>query len=106
MHGEAQNPLTTFVGGPEMTFEAVFSDGPIFRVESNVDPVPVVFDVDGWWRFTPVSLTPEQVGRNTTVTARLIEGPQIGYRHRFRNWSDGGDLDTPRSRCPRTPTRR
>ena len=90
VHGEAQNPLTTFVGGPEMTYEAVFSDGPIFRVESNVDPIAV--DVDGWWRYTPVNLTPEYVGRNTTVTARLIEGSQIGYRHRFRSWSDGGDL--------------
>ena len=90
VHGEAEDPLTTFVGGPEMTYEAVFSDGPIFRVESNVDPVAV--DVDGRWRYTPVNLTPEHVGRNTTVTARLIESPQIAYRHRFRSWSDGGDL--------------
>ena len=90
VHGEAENPVTTFVGGPEMTFEAVFSDGPVFRVESNVDPVAV--DVDGWWRYTPVNFIPEHLGRHTTVTARLIEGSQIGYRHRFRNWSDGGDL--------------
>ena len=89
LHGGAANPAKSFALA-DMAWEAHFRDGPLFRVESNVDPVPV--HVDGWWRYTPINLTPEQVGRETTVTARLIESPGRGYRHRFRRWSDGGDL--------------
>ena len=89
LHGGAANPAKSFALA-DMAWEAHFRDGPLFRVESNVDPVPV--HVDGWWRYTPINLTPEQVGRETTVTARLIESPGRGYRHRFQRWSDGGDL--------------
>ena len=90
MHGGAANPARSFAL-PSMIWEAFFTDGPLVRVESNVDPVPVVFDDDGWRRFTPLHRTPDQVA-GRTVTARLLESPGRGYRHRFRSWSDGGDL--------------
>ena len=91
LHGEAANPAKSFAL-PAMTYEAIFRDGPLVRVESNVDPVPVVFEDDGWRRFTPLHRTPDEVA-GRTVTARLIDGsPGRGYRHRFRGWSDGGDL--------------
>ena len=88
MHGEASNPARTHVG-PGLVYHASFGDGPIFRVDSNVDPVPVI--VDGWERRTPVAFDADRFSGSTTVTPRLIESWGRAYRHRFRSWSDGGD---------------
>ena len=90
VHGEAANPAKSFAL-PAMTYEAILGDGPLVRVESNVDPVPVVFEDDGWRRFTPLHRTPDEIA-GRTVTARLIKSLGRGYRHRFRGWSDGSDL--------------
>ena len=88
MHGEASNPARTRVG-PGLAYRASFVDGPIFRVDSNVDPVPVV--VGGSERRTPVAFRADDLSV-ATVTPRLIESRGRGYRHRFRSWSDGGDM--------------
>ena len=89
LHGEAANPARTYVSAG-MAYEAYFVEGAIFRVESNVDPVPVV--ADGWERPTPVAFTPDRFPGSTTVTVNPIQTPRRSYRHRFRRWSDGGDM--------------
>ena len=90
MHGEASNPARTRVGSG-LAYHASFVDGPIFRVDSNVDPVPVVIG-GGWERRTPTAVRADEFPNTTTVTPRLIESRGRGYRHRFRRWSDGGDM--------------
>ena len=97
-HGEASNPARTRVG-PGLAYRASFVEGPIFRIDSNVDPVPVT--VDGWGEHrTPVAFGADQFPGSATVTPRLIESWGRAYRHRFRSWSDGGDMshtiDVPR----------
>ena len=89
MHGEAANPARTRVG-PGLAYRASFVDGPIFRIDSNVDPVPV--NADGRERWTPLAFRADRFSGSTTVTPRLIETRGRGYRHRFRSWSDGGDM--------------
>ena len=90
MHGEASNPARTRVG-PGLAYRATFVDGPIFRVDSNVDPVYVTVDSRGNRR-TPMAFRADEFSGTTTVSPRLIERPGKGYRHRFRSWSDGGDM--------------
>ena len=89
VHGPAANPARTVVQ-PDMIYEAVFRRGPIFRVDSNVDPVAV--NVDGYWRYTPNIFPAEGFSGVRTVTARLLESSGRAYRHRFGNWSNGGDI--------------
>ena len=89
MHGEASNPARVRVG-PGLAYRAQFVDGPIFRVDSNVDPVPVT--VDRRERRTPIAFRADRFSGTTTVAPRLIEFRGAGYRHRFRSWSDGGDM--------------
>ena len=89
MHGEASNPARTHVG-PGLSYRAQFVDGPVFRVDSNVDPVPVV--VGSWERRTPIAFRADEFQGATAVSPRLIESRGRGYRHRFRSWSDGGNM--------------
>ena len=90
MHGEASNPARTRVG-PGLTYEASFVNGPIFRIDSNVDPVPVVVGGFGE-RPTPIAFRAGELQGAATVSPRPIESHGRGYRHRFRSWSDGGDM--------------
>ena len=89
MHGGGSNPARTRVG-PGLAYRAQFVDGPIFRVDSNVDPVQVF--VGDWWEETPAMFRADEFSGTTTVSPRLIERRGKGYRHRFRSWSDGGDM--------------
>ena len=89
MHGGGSNPARTRVG-PGLAYRAQFVDGPIFRVDSNVDPVQVF--VGDWWGETPAMFRVEEFSGTTTVSPRLIERRGKGYRHRFRSWSDGGEM--------------
>lgn len=96
--GPSSNPVRTFAM-PGLTYEAVVANGPIFRVESNVDPVPVA--VGDWWGETPIVFrVPERFAGPTSVGPRLRDTGGRAYRHRFRSWSDGGDethtIDVPR----------
>lgn len=90
MHGEASNPARTRVG-PGLAYEASFVDGPIFRIDSNVDPAPVIVG-GSWERRTPIAFRADEFQGAATVSPRLIESRGRGYRHRFRSWSDGGDM--------------
>ena len=90
MHGEASNPAHTRVG-PGLSYRAQFVDGPIFRVDSNVDPIPVT--VGRRERRTPLAFRADEFSGTTTVSPRLIERRGKGYRHRFRSWSNGGGHD-------------
>ena len=88
MHGAASNPANTF-SMSELTYEAVVGNGPIFRVESNVDPVRIA--VGDWSGPTPAVFLPDALAGFTSVGRRPHATRGRGYRHRFRNWSDGGD---------------
>ena len=85
------NPARTFVL-PGVTHEAILTAGaPIFRVESNLDPVSVL--VGDFQGFTPINFLASDDRRfsgPTTVRAELTERVGKAYRHRFRSWSDGG----------------
>lgn len=89
MHGESSNPARTRVG-PGLSYTASFVDGPIFRVESNVDPVPIW--VNDWWVRSPMAFRVGDLPATVTVLPELIESHGRGYRHRFRSWSDGGAM--------------
>ena len=89
MHGGGSNPARTRVG-PGLAYRAHFVDGPIFRVDSNVDPVQV--HVGDWWGETPAMFRADEFSGTTTVSPRLKELRGKGYRHRFRSWSNGGDM--------------
>ena len=96
--GPSSNPVRTFAMSG-LTYEAVVGDGPIFRIDSNVDPVQV--SVGDWWGETPIVFDgPERFAGSTTVGPRLRDAVGRAYRHRFRRWSDGGDethtIDVPR----------
>lgn len=98
LHGETSNPARTYVA-EGMTYKAFFVEGPIFRIDSNVDPVTVV--ADGWERPTPVAFAADRFPGSTTVTVKPIQESRRSYRHRFRSWSDGGDVTHP-VEVPRT----
>ena len=89
MHGRSSNPARTRVG-PGLTYRAHFVDGPIFRIDSNVDPVSVV--IAGSRYRTPVMFRADELASRATIAPELIESPGRGYRHRFRRWSNGGDM--------------
>ena len=88
-YGEASNPARTFVAAGT-TARALFVEGPIFRVESNVEAVPVV--IRGRERMAPVAFPAGELPGATTVTAKPIEEGRRSYRHRFLNWSNGGEI--------------
>ena len=90
-HGDSSNPARTLVADG-LTYRARFTEGPMFRIESNVDPVEVAI---GDRRLTaPVSLLPEWFSGTTTVDANMDPRPRRrSFRHRFRSWSDGGDAE-------------
>ena len=88
-YGDAANPARTFVKAG-MVARAHFVEGPIFRVETNVEAVPVV--VRGRERMAPVAYPAGELPGTTTVTAKPIEEWRRSYRHRFISWSNGGDI--------------
>ena len=88
--GTSSNPVRIFAMSG-LTYEAVVGDGPVFRVESNVDPVRV--SVGDWWGETPVVFpVPERFAGPTIVAPKPHDLRGAGFRHRFRSWSDGGDV--------------
>ncbi len=89
LHGESANPARTYVT-PGMAYQAQFVDGRIFRIVSNVDPVPVL--VNGREHHTPVVLDPDWFSGSATVSVEPIQDARRSYRHRFQSWSDGGDV--------------
>ncbi len=88
-YGEASNPARTFVKAG-MAARALFIEGPIFRIQSNIEAVPVI--VRGGEHMAPVAFPAARLGGTTTVTAEPIEDWRRSYRQRFRSWSDGGDI--------------
>ena len=89
MHGASSNPARASVSAG-MVYRASFIDGPIFRIESNVDAVPVA--VNGREHQAPVAFAPSRLPASTTVKAIPIEDVRRSYRHRFRGWSNGGEI--------------
>ena len=87
-HGPSANPAHTYTM-PGLVYTAVFTEGPMFRVESNADPTSI--EINGNEYRTPIALEerslPEQV---TIAPAKDFLEHDKGYRHRFRSWSDGG----------------
>ena len=90
LSGEASNPARTLIA-PGMAYEAFFVESPIFRVVSNVDPVPVL--VDGREHWTPAAFPSGRLSGSTTVAAKPLDDWRHSYRHRFRGWSNGGEIE-------------
>ena len=91
LHGESSNPARTLVADG-LTYGARFTEGPILRIESNVDPVEVA--IGGGRYGAPVFLLPEWFSGTTTVDANMDRSPgHHMFRHRFRSWSNGGDAE-------------
>ena len=88
-HGFSANPARTYAM-PGLEYTAVFTKGPIFRVEPNTNPVTV--EINGNEYRTPVSLEARSLPERVTVAMGkdFLAGDK-GYRDRFRSWSDGGD---------------
>ena len=88
-HGASANPAHTYAM-PGLEYTAVFTQGPILRVESNADPTTV--EINGGEYRTPVFLAAGSLPDRVTVSLGRdwIEGDK-GYRDRFRSWSDGGE---------------
>ena len=87
-HGDSANPAHTYAM-PGLEYTAIFTQEPVFRVESNADPTSV--EIDGNEYRTPAAVEaralPEQV--QLSLRREWIEHDK-GYRDRFRRWSDGG----------------
>ena len=88
-HGVSANPARTYAL-PGLSYTAVFTQGPILRVESNADPASV--EINGNEHRTPVALEADSLPERVTVApGRDFLEHDKGYRDRFRSWSDGGD---------------
>ena len=88
-HGTSANPAHTYAM-PGLEYTAVFTPGPILRVESNADPVSV--EIDGHGYRTPVAVDARALPDRAQVSlAREWIEHDKGYRDRFRSWSDGGE---------------
>ena len=88
-HGTSANPARTYVM-PGLEYTAIFTRGPILRVESNADPVSVTIDRREYR--TPVAVEARVLPDRAQVSvAREWIEHDKGYRDRFRSWSDGGD---------------
>ena len=86
--GEASNPARTFAKAG-LAARAHFVDGPIFRIDSNIEAVPVI--VRGRERMAPVAFPAASLPGPTTIAAKPIQASRRSYRHRFRGWSNGGE---------------
>ena len=88
-HGHSANPAYTYAM-PGLEYTAIFTQGPILRVESNADPTSV--EINGNEYRTPVAVEARALPEHAQVSLRRewIEHDK-GYRDRFRSWSDGGD---------------
>ena len=88
-HGTSANPAHSYAM-PGLEYTAIFTQGPIFRVESNADPTSV--EIDGREYRTPVAIEARALPERAQVSlAREWIEHDKGYRDRFRSWSDGGD---------------
>ena len=92
LHGRASNPATWRVGRAGKEFEAIFTDRPLFRIDSNVDPFVLYVDDD--WRYAPTALlshsSRSSVRLGMDEVQRVLNGGL--RRHRFEEWSDGGAI--------------
>ncbi|MDE0002629.1 MAG: M12 family metallopeptidase [Rhodospirillaceae bacterium] len=88
MHGPSANPAHTYAM-PGLVYTAVFTQGPILRVESNADPTTISINRRSYR--TPISLEARSLPEHVTVAPErdFVEHDK-GYRDRFRSWSDGG----------------
>ncbi len=95
-HGRASNPASWRVDRPDKTFSAVFTNRPIFRVDSNIEPF--MLQVRGYYQggdirtFAPTAFQ-TGIGRTEIgVGVEEVQGPPRGgsIRYRFEGWSDGG----------------
>ena len=88
-HGHSGNPARTYAM-PGLEYTAVFTQGPILRVESNADPTTV--EINGNEYRTPVALEARSLPDRVTVSlGKDYLEHEKGYRDRFHSWSDGGD---------------
>lgn len=88
-HGTSANPAHAYAM-PGLEYTAIFTRGPILRVESIADPTSVA--IDGREYRTPVAVEARALPERAQVSlAREWIEHDKGYRDRFRSWSDGGD---------------
>ena len=92
LHGRASNPAAWRVERPGKEFQAIFTDRPLFRVDSNVDPFVLYVDDD--WTYAPTVLVSDSSNRSVRLGIDEVgRVPNGGLRrHRFEEWSDGGAI--------------
>ena len=88
-HGDSANPAHAYAM-PGLEYTAIFTQGPILKVESNADPASVV--INGGEYRTPAAVEARSLPEHAQVSLgrEWIEHDK-GYRDRFGSWSDGGD---------------
>ena len=88
-HGYSANPAHSYAM-PGLEYTAVFTQGPVLRVESNANPTTV--EINGDEYRTPVALEARSLPERVTVAVgKDYLEHEKGYRDRFHSWSDGGD---------------
>ena len=89
-HGASSNPAALSVDRPDITFDAIFTTEPLFRIDATVDPILV--SVDGQLRYAPAALRVAPSGREVEIEVDEVQRLPSGglQRYRFEGWSDGG----------------
>ena len=96
-HGLSSNPATWTVDEAGKVFEAIFTNRPIFQIESNVEPFFVSIhgyydSIPEYWTYGPATIVTD-VARNVIQLATDEVRPVLWgglRRQRFESWSNGG----------------
>ena len=91
-HGESANPAPS--GGVSnvaswTAIQANFATGPLFVIDTDMDAARI--RVNGKFRNLPLAIRPAAHENGITVEALETTWADFGVRHRFKEWSDGGE---------------
>ena len=92
--GDSSDPASVVLGWARgLTFKAEFTTGPLFRIESRIDPL--YLEVGGQLQTAPLSLPTPPPGEVGEVAVSVMDGMPGGAGIvRFARWSDGnGDAE-------------
>ncbi len=100
-HGRSANPALSTVTRPDLEYRARFSRDPLFRIDSQADPIAVF--VNGEQRLAPIALDVRRLADRIAIQVPQEQAIRESYgaRYRFESWSDGGAI-AHRLRVPRS----